>query len=251
MRASAIEFRLRMAINAAIIVVGFWAPWINGRGSSTVFAERIPLLEWLALELGRTGLVRFTIAAPLVIAVGAAIAAMGAFLRVWGTAYLGTGTVTSMDMKAGRVVADGPYRYMRNPLYVGLWCMVAAMAFLMPATGAVFAMVFITVFLLRLVLAEEAFLAAQIGEPYKLYLRAVPRIFPRLRTNVKSGGSRPHWLRALLAEITPLGVFVALAFLSWNYDNRLMTRAILISFGLSLVVRALMPARADQRETAE
>jgi protein-S-isoprenylcysteine O-methyltransferase Ste14 len=251
MRASAIEFRLRMAINAAIIVLGFWAPWISGRGSSTVFAQRIPLLEWMALELGRTGLMRFTVAAPLVIAAGAVIAAIGAILRVWGTAYLGTGTVTSMEMKAGRVVADGPYRYMRNPLYLGLWCMVAATAFLMPATGAVFAMAFITVFLLRLILAEEAFLTTQIGEPYTLYLRAVPRIFPRLRTNLERGGSRPHWLRAALAEIMPIGVFVALAFLSWNYDNRLMTRAILISFGLSLIVRALMPARTDQRETAE
>ncbi len=109
----------------------------------------------------------------------------------------------------------------------------------------------ITVFLLRLILAEEAFLAAQIGEPYKLYLRAVPRIFPRLHSNLERGGSRPQWLRAALAEITPIGVFVALAFLSWSYDNRLMTRAILISFGLSLVVRALMPARTDQRETAQ
>jgi protein-S-isoprenylcysteine O-methyltransferase Ste14 len=249
MRASTIEFRMRMAINAAIIVLGFWAPWINTR-SSSVFVQRIPLLEWLALELGRTGVVRFTVAAPLVIAVGAAIAAIGAILRVWGTAYLGTGTVTSMDMKAGRIVADGPYRYMRNPLYLGLWCMVAAMAFLMPATGAVFAMAMITVFLLRLILAEEAFLTTQIGEPYTLYLRVVPRIFPRLHANLERGGSRPHWLRAVLAEITPIGVFVALAFLSWNYDNRLMTRAILISFGLSLVMRALMPARTDQRETA-
>ena len=250
MRASAIEFRLRMIINAAIIVLGFWAPWIEGRGFATVFAQRIPLLEWLALELGRTGLVRFTVAAPLVIVAGAAIAATGGMLRVWGTAYRGTGTVTSMDMKAGRVVADGPYRYVRNPLYVGLWLMVVAMGLLMPATGAVFAMGLIAVFLLRLILAEEAYLTAQIGEPYKAYLRAVPRIFPRLRTNLERGGSRPHWLRAVLAELTPIGVFVALAFLSWTYDNRLMTRAILISFGLSLIARALMPARTDQRETA-
>jgi Phospholipid methyltransferase len=148
-------------------------------------------------------------------------------------------------------VADGPYRYLRNPLYVGLWFMVAAMAFLMPATGAVITLGLITVFLLRLILAEEAFLGEKIGEPYKAYLRAVPRIFPRLNTSLERGGSRPHWLRAALAEITPIGVFVALAFLSWNYDNRLMTRAILISFGLSLVVRALMPARTDRRETAE
>jgi protein-S-isoprenylcysteine O-methyltransferase Ste14 len=251
MRASAIEFRLRMAINAAIIVLGFWAPWIAGRGSSTIFAQRIPLLEWLALEWGRTGLVRFTVAAPAVVVLAAAIAGLGAVLRVWGTAYLGTGTVTSMAMKAGRIVADGPYRYARNPLYLGLWFMVAGIAFLMPVTGALFSMALITVFLLRLILAEEAFLGPQMGDMYKVYLRAVPRIFPRLHATPGPGGGHPHWLRAALAEIMPIGVFVALAFLSWTYDNRLMTKAILISFGLSLIARALMPARTDQRETAE
>jgi protein-S-isoprenylcysteine O-methyltransferase Ste14 len=237
MRASAIEFRLRMAINAAIIIVGFWAPWIEGWG----IGRRITLLEWLALELGRTGLVRFTVAVPVVIVMGALFAAAGAALRVWGTAYLGTGTVNSLDMKAGGVVAAGPYRYVRNPLYLGLWCMVAAMAFIMPATGALFAMVFITVFLMRLILAEEAFLATQIGEPFNLYLHAVPRIVPRVRTALPRGGSSPHWLRAMLAELTPIGVFVALAFLSWSYDSRLMGRTILIFFGASLVVRALLP----------
>ena len=241
MRATAIEFRLRMAINAAIIILGFWAPWIDGWGPSAGFAQRISLLEWLALELSRSGLVRFTVAAPAVIVLSALIAAVGAVLRVWGTAYLGTGTVTSLDMKAGAVVADGPYRYVRNPLYLGLWCMVAALAFIMPATGALFAVVLITVFLVRLILAEEAFLSDKIGEPYKAYLHSVPRLVPRLRTHLQSGGSRPHWLRGILSELTPIGVFVALAFLSWSYDNRLMGRAILIFFGASLVVRALMP----------
>jgi protein-S-isoprenylcysteine O-methyltransferase Ste14 len=240
MRASAIEFRLRMAINAAIIILGFWAPWIEAWG----VGRRITLLEWLALELGRTGLVSFTIAAPAVIVVGALFAAAGAMLRVWGTAYLGAGTVNSLEMKAGGVMADGPYRYVRNPLYLGLWCMVAAIALIMPASGSIFAMVFITVFLLRLIFGEEAFLATQIGEPYKLYRRAVPRLLPRPRTPLPRGESQPHWLRAMLAELTPIGVFVALAFLSWSYDSRLMGRTILIFFGVSLVVRALLPEGA-------
>jgi protein-S-isoprenylcysteine O-methyltransferase Ste14 len=246
MRASGIEFRLRTAINAAIIILGFWAPWIEAWG----IGRRITLLEWLALELGRTGLVRFTVAVPLVIVVSAAIAAVGAGLRVGGTAYLGTGTVNSLEMKVGTVVADGPFRYVRNPLYIGLWFMVAAMAFMMPVTGAVFAIVLISVFLMRLILAEEAFLAAQIGEPYKLYLRAVPRLLPRWRASLPTGGSQPQWLRALLAELTPIGVFVALAFLSWSYDSRLVGRTILIFFGASLIVRALMPSGADQRQRA-
>jgi protein-S-isoprenylcysteine O-methyltransferase Ste14 len=237
MRASAIEFRLRMPINAAIIILGFWAPWIEKFG----WRGRMTMLEWLSLELSRTGIVRFTAAVPVMIVMSALIAGLGAALRVWGTACLGTGVVQSFDMKAGAVVTDGPFRYVRNPLYLGLWCMVAAMAFIMPVSGAVFALVLITVFLLRLIFAEEGFLSSQIGETYQLYLRAVPRLIPRLRTTLEGAGGRPQWGRAMLAELTPIGVFVALTFLSWSYDARLVARAILISFGVSLVARALMP----------
>lgn len=237
MRATAIEFRLRMAINAVIIILGFWAPWIEKWG----MGRRISVLEWLALALSRHGMVSFSIATPIILVSAACIAALGAWLRVWGTAYLGTATVHHLNMKAGTVMADGPYRFVRNPLYLGLWFMVVAMAFIMPPTGALFAIVLITIFAMRLIFGEEAFLSAELGEPYKIYLREVPRMFPRLRTNVVPGSAKPQWLRAFMAELTPIGVFVALAFLSWTYDNRLMGRAILISFGLSLVTRALMP----------
>ena len=36
------------------------------------------------------------------------------------------------------VVADGPYRHMRNPLYLGAWVHTLALALLMPASGALF-----------------------------------------------------------------------------------------------------------------
>jgi protein-S-isoprenylcysteine O-methyltransferase Ste14 len=237
MGASAIEFRLRMAINTAIILLGFWAPWIEAWG----IGRRISTLEWLALELSRTGLMRFTIAAPVVIVAASLIAAKAAVLRVWGTAYLGPGTVNAAQMKADAVIGDGPYRYMRNPLYLGLWCMVIALAFLMPPTGSLFATLVTTFFLFRLILGEEAFLSARLGEPYRAYLRAVPRLFPRLRTTLPDSGAKPYWIHAVMAELTPIGVFVALAFFSWSYNHSLMVKTILISFGMSLVVRALLP----------
>lgn len=237
MRATAIEFRLRMAINAAIIVLGFWAPWID----AWHIGSHVSLLEWLALELSRMGLLSFTLATPVVIVAAALLSGIGALLRVWGTAYLGAGTVQSMSMKAQGVMADGPYRYVRNPLYLGLWFMVAGLAFLMPPTGALFAIVLISVFLLRLILGEEAFLSSQLGEPYRAYLASAPRLIPRLRTTVAHRGRKPNWLRGALAELLPIGVFFTLAALSWSYDNRLMGRAILIVFGASLVVRALLP----------
>ncbi|MGB6744032.1 MAG: isoprenylcysteine carboxylmethyltransferase family protein [Terracidiphilus sp.] len=237
MRASAIEFRLRMLIMTTIVVLGFWSPWIEALD----MGQRISLLEWLALMASRAGLLRFTYATPVVIVAGALLAAAGVVLRVWGTAYLGYGTVHHGEMQAGAVMADGPYRYMRNPLYLGGWFMMAAMAFIMPPTGALFAIPLLTFFLLRLILGEEAFLTTQLGEPYREYLRAVPRLFPRLRGAPPAAGNKPHWLTAIATELNPIGVFITLGVLSWWYDNELMLKGILVSFGVSLVVRAVMP----------
>ncbi|HZP05221.1 MAG TPA: isoprenylcysteine carboxylmethyltransferase family protein [Terracidiphilus sp.] len=243
MRASTIEFRLRMLIMTTIVVVGFWSPWIEAWD----LGRRISLLEWLALELSRAGLVRFVYATPVVIVVGSMLAAAGAVLRVWGSAYLGSGIVQHRAMQAGAVMADGPYRYVRNPLYLGGWCMLAAMAFVMPPTGALFAMTLLAIFLLRLILAEEAFLTAQLGEPYREYMRAVPRLIPRLRGALPAAGHKPHWFMAFVTELNPIGVLFTLAVLSWWYDNELMLKAILVSFGVSLVARALVPQQASAK----
>lgn len=237
MRASAIEFRLRMAINVAIILLSFWAPWIKAWG----VGHRISLVEWLALELSRSGAMSFAVATAVVIIVALVFALAGVIFRVWGTAYLGPGTVNHQNMMAGRVVADGPYRFVRNPLYIGVWCMVAAMAFLMPVTGALLAIVLITTFTVRLTLGEEAFLREQLGEPYFAYLGAVPRFLPRLRGAPAPTDAEPQWLRAELTELTPLGILVAIGVYSRTYDLALAGRIILIVFGASLVVRALMP----------
>ena len=246
MKASAIEFRLRMAIMVVIVTLGFWSPWIEIWG----WGSRGSLLEWLALEVSRLGLLRFTYATPAVIILGSLIALLGAVLRVWGAAYLGYGTVHHGQMQAGTVMADGPYRYVRNPLYLGGWCMMAAMAFIMPPTGALFTMTLLTVFLLRLILGEEAFLSGQLGEPYREYLHAVPRLFPRLRAGLPAAGHKPHWMISFLTELNPIGVFITMAFLSWSYDNELMLKGILISFGASLVTRALF-MRVKQKANSQ
>jgi protein-S-isoprenylcysteine O-methyltransferase Ste14 len=236
-----------MAINLAIIVLGIWAPWIQFWG----VGARIPLLEWLALELSRTGLLNFTVATPVVILSGALIAAIGAVLRIWGSAWLGHGVVLHSQMLAGSLTADGPVRYLRNPLDLGIGCMFSALALLMPATGALFVLIATPVFQFSLILGEEAFLTAQFGEPYRAYLRSVPRLIPRLRTTLAPSGNKPHWLQGVLSEINPIGVFFTIAFLSWTYDTRLMWKAILVTFGFSLIVRALMPGTLQASSSPE
>ncbi len=247
MGASAIEFRLRMPINATIILLGFWAPWIE----AWHIGRRISLGEWLALELSRTGVMTFSTATSVLVVLAALVAAKGVLFRVWGAAYLGPSTVSSVSMVAGGVMADGPYRYMRNPLYIGLWCMVIALAFLMPVTGAAFAVVLIGVFAIRLTLGEEAFLKDKIGEPYVAYMRAVPRFVPRLSHIPSPAGTSPHWLRALLTELTPIGIFVGIVVYARNYDPELTGRIILVFFGASLVVRAFLPSLPVSSEPAK
>jgi protein-S-isoprenylcysteine O-methyltransferase Ste14 len=238
MRASSIEFRLRMWIQIVIVFIGLWAPWIT----PWELRLRISALEWLALEISRTGWVSFTVATPIVIVFGALLAAAGMVFRVWGAAYLGYNTVHHAEMQAVSVMAAGPYRYVRNPLYIGGWFMMAAISLLATPSGALFIVALITVFYLRLILGEEAYLAAQLGESYREYLRSVPRLVPRLRARLPQTGAQPRWFTAVLTEIMPIGTFLTLAIVSWRYDNVLMLDAILISLVASLVVRGLMKA---------
>jgi len=247
MKASAFLFRYRMVINMVIIVLGFWAPWIQ----YLRLGSRILLLEWLALEIARAGLLSFTVATPALIVCGALVAAIGAVLRIWGAAWLGHGVVFDAQMQAGALTADGPFRYVRNPLYLGIGCMFAALALIMPTTGAVFVLIAAPLFLFSLIHGEEAYLTAQFGDSYRAYLLAVPRLIPRLRTTVAPSGSKPHWLQAVLSEINPIGVFITIAFLSWTYDTQLMLRAIAITFGVSLIVRAFMPGLKQTTNSRE
>lgn len=236
MRASELEFRLRMPIIAAIVFIGFWAPWIWPWTST----GRIPTLWWLTHGLSSMGGV--AAAAPAVIVLGAAVALLGAILRVWGAAYLGYSTVQHAKMQSAWVIADGPYRFMRNPLYVGSWFTMAATALVMPPTGALFALLALTAFYYRLTLGEEAFLTATLGPAYRDYLSEVPRFIPRMRGSLLAAGNKPHWLTAIFTELFPIGVFITMAVLAWRYDNELMLEGIFWSFIASLVARGLMKA---------
>ena len=226
-----------MAINAVIIILGFWSPWIEAWRIGT----RTSLIEWLAIQISRLGIASFSAGTFALLILAILVALLGVVLRVSGTAWLGTGAVNSINMVATGVTADGPYRFVRNPLYIGLWCMVAAMSFLMTATGGLFAIVLVTLFMIRLTLGEEAFLTTRVGGSYTAYLHAVPRFIPRLRGAPADGSAKPQWLRATIAELTPIGVLAGLIVFSRNYDVALAGRIILIFFGASLVIRAFLP----------
>jgi protein-S-isoprenylcysteine O-methyltransferase Ste14 len=246
MKASALEFRLRFLIHVVVILLGFWAPW-----NYALHLDRAGSL-WLpaAIALERTGWLSLTGAANLLLAAGILFAVAGAWLRTWGAAYLGSAVVQDGAMQGRAVVADGPYRYVRNPLYLGTWLHMFALGLLMPASGAAFAVVLIGMEQLRLIGGEEAFLARTLGTAYLEYTARVPRLVPALRARVNGSGARPAWGTAVLGEIYMWGVVAAFAALGWRYNAALVAQGVLVALGVSLVARAFLPRRAAQEAMA-
>ena len=237
MKATQVEFRLRLLILLLIYFLGFYAPWLR-------FGDVVPATTtWLAVSttLANWGWLPLEEASLLVTGLAIACAAIGAALRLWGTAYLGTGVVHSQHMQAGQVMAAGPFRFVRNPLYLGSWIFSLGIAILMPPSGALVFLGLEGLFYFRLILGEEAFLTAQQGESYLAYRRAVPRLVPSLHPRIASSGAGPQWLTSLAAEIFPVLYAICLAVLAWQYNPRILMRCLLVAFGLSLVTRAMLP----------
>jgi protein-S-isoprenylcysteine O-methyltransferase Ste14 len=246
MKASAVEFRLRFLIHVAVIVLGFTAPW-----NYLVHLDRARSV-WLpaAVALERTGWLSLPAAANALLGAGILLALAGAWLRTWGAAYLGPAVVQDPAMHGGAVVADGPYRYVRNPLYLGTWLHLFALGLLMPASGAVFAVVLLGVEQLRLIGGEEAFLTRTLGPAYTAYVARVPRLMPSLRARVDGAGARPAWGMAVVGEIYMWGVVVAFVALGWHYNAALVAQGVLVALGVSLVARAFLPKAAVREAIA-
>jgi protein-S-isoprenylcysteine O-methyltransferase Ste14 len=239
MKATQFEFRYRIWIGFLIYVLGFWAPWIRFGGNAASAST-----TWLELsgELSRVLPLETATLLITILAIFLLIAA--ASLRVCGSAYLGPSIVTSGAMHAHTVMAAGPFRYLRNPLYLGSFLSVLAVSILMPPSGAIFFVVACFVQILRLILGEEAYLAKQQGEPYLAYKARVPRLLPSLTPRVAASQVVPQWTIAIISETFYVALAGCFFVLAWRYNAQILIQAVLICFGLSLIVRALFVKKA-------
>jgi protein-S-isoprenylcysteine O-methyltransferase Ste14 len=238
MKATPFEFRFRFLIHTIIYFLGFIAPWNYWLHLDTIRTWQL-LASWPA----RNGWMSFSASTVLVLFIGIACALKGAALRTWGSAYLGASIVQDAAMHGDGVVAAGPYRHVRNPLYLGTFAHTLALALLMPPSGAIFCIVAIGVIQLRLILAEEPFLTTKLGGPYIAYCAKVPRLLFSLKPRVPASTIRPAWPTAFLGEIYMWGVVVTFVVFGWRYNSILLIKGVLISLGVSLIVRAFIPKR--------
>lgn len=125
--------------------------------------------------------VPFTIPAWAVVP-GVVIAACGAVLTLWcvvAFALVGRGTPAPFDAPR-EFVAAGPYRYVRNPMYIGGMIVIAGVGLILRSPSAVAVVVlFAGVFHTFVVLYEERALESRFGQSYLRYKSSVRRWLPR------------------------------------------------------------------------
>ena len=135
-----------------------------------------------------------------ILAVGALIVTLTALVRSWAAAYLHSSVVHDSQLHSDRLVADGPYRHVRNPLYLGNILLAVGLGLMASRTGFLVLVIATVPFVYRLILREEASLLESQGDSYRRYFEAVPRLWPSLRPRVPAGGARPNWVDGCVGE---------------------------------------------------
>ena len=206
-RATEFEFRYRFWFIAGIIWLGFLLYRIDHTNISFALSRLIlgyPDENSAALDRG-------------VIAffwLGTLIVALAALVRSWAESYLHSSIVHDSALHGEQLVADGPFRHLRNPLYLGTVLLTIGIGVLASRIGFVVMSVAMFLFTYRLILREEITLLQSQGESYRRYFAAVPSLIPSLRPRVPASGAKPNWLDGFTGEIFMWGAVAAMAVFS-------------------------------------
>lgn len=222
MRATDWEFKYRAMLFGMAIWIGFALYSVDQHNVAAGLAE------WSQRWTGLTG----DAGVRLVFVLSTVLLCLSALLRTWGSAYLHAGVVYASKVKSASLVADGPYRYVRNPLYFANILMIPALGTMMSRVGFAFALVAMILFCYRLIFREESELRVSQGESYAAYSAKVPRLWPSPWPRVASSGRAANWKDGFKAECWYWGFALALA----AFAATLKLAVFFVILGASLVV---------------
>ncbi len=159
-------------------------------------------------------------ARALLLGAGALVVLLGESIRVWAVGYSG-GTTRSRSLIADRLVTEGPYAIVRNPLYAGNFLI--AIGFSIMANAVVVIPLVALYFIMEyypIVRREEAFLLEKFGAGYEAYLSSVPRFLPsgvRLKKGTYDPSALKGELWTVLGIVVTLGVMIGVDFIRINW----------------------------------
>jgi protein-S-isoprenylcysteine O-methyltransferase Ste14 len=234
MRATELEFRLRFFFIMGIFGAGFACYALDPVTMSVMLADH------LVRPLAALGVHDERHVVQAILGLGAALAFLAALVRTWAAAYLQSDVVHDWNLRAEGLVADGPFRYVRNPLYLGGVLVGAGFGLVASRLGFVVILCGLTMFYYRLILREEALLSETQGEAYRRFLQAVPRLVPSLKPQVHSGGLAPRWGQAFAGETFMWFFSVALAIFAATLNQRLLMIMAICGVAASVLAKTLL-----------
>jgi protein-S-isoprenylcysteine O-methyltransferase Ste14 len=192
MGASDFEFRYRFWFIGCVFGLGFFL--YNFDRTNVAVA----LAEWIA---GSPSSPKVDFYTRIIFVIGSLLVILSALIRTWATAYLRTEVVHDAALHNESLMASGPFRWVRNPLYLGNLLLAIGLGAMASRLG--FFVIVIGMFLIvyRLVLREESGLKASQGESYREFLARVPRFLPALSPRVPAGDGMPNWPDGFLGEL--------------------------------------------------
>jgi protein-S-isoprenylcysteine O-methyltransferase Ste14 len=160
--------------------------------------------------------------ARIVFGFGALLLLCAAAIRTWAAAYLRSDVVHDTALHTEKLVADGPYRHVRNPLYLGTFLLSIGLGLLASRSGFVLLAVGAAIRILRLIGREESELEQQHDERFREFCKLVPRLIPSWRPRIPSAGLQPQWGQAFRGEAFMWGFFVAMLGFTITLRNRVV-----------------------------
>jgi protein-S-isoprenylcysteine O-methyltransferase Ste14 len=155
-------FVLVRAVTYAALFIGFVLVYLPGR-----------FLSWSGIaEPATTGAPQ--VAGMILVAIGTAIA----FWCLLTFVFIGKGTPAPFDPPR-KLVIRGPYRFVRNPMYIGAGMTIAGTALYYESLSiAIYTGLFFLITHLFVVLYEEPTLRRTFGDEYEAYRRRTKRWWP-------------------------------------------------------------------------
>jgi protein-S-isoprenylcysteine O-methyltransferase Ste14 len=215
------EFKFRVWIFALLFCIAFLCYAFDKENA----AQYVAL--WLTREFPRFDDLTW---ARIIFAVAAAVIFFAAAIRTWGTSYLHASVMNDSKLHTERLVADGPFRHVRNPLYFGNILLGFGMGMAMSRPGFFVLVIGMFIFNYRLILREESELSESQGENYREYCAAVPRLLPSLTPRVPSAGNIPNWLDGFLGELMFWGFGISIVVLAVTLQGVPFESVLWVSF---------------------
>ena len=181
--------------------------------------------------------------ARIIFGFGAVLVGLAAAIRTWAAAYLRSDVVHDTALHTDKLVADGPYRHVRNPLYLGTFLMSVGIGLLASRSGFAILAVGAAIRILRLIGREEAEFAAQQGPSFRDFAADVPRLLPSLRPRMPAAGLKPQWAQAFRGEAFMWGFFIMMIGFTITLNDRVGWTLGGVTLALWLLQRAAQRLR--------